>query len=159
MKQTQQNQVNSSPFLQTDLTSEDVVDRDVQRYNRSANRRFMSHRGVTHTRWALWQEVVFLKEEEKLQESDISTKQWRWSTLQSWGKSAHTKINTSYYSLPFHTYCIPAHFSTPDANTHMKNKCSSPGAGMNFRCENLWIGKIPRSMYCTWRSLNACVSV
>lgn len=49
----QQNQVNSSPFLQTDLTSEDVsceevVDRDVQRYNRSANRRFMSHRGVTH---------------------------------------------------------------------------------------------------------------
>lgn len=53
MKQTQQHQVNSSPFLQTDLTSEDVsceevVDRDVQRYNRSANRRFMSHRGVTH---------------------------------------------------------------------------------------------------------------
>lgn len=101
----------------------------------------------------------FKKEEEKLQESDISSKQWRWSTLQSWGKSAHTKINTSYYSLPFHTYCIPAHFSTPDANTHMKNKCSSLGAGMNFQCENLWIGKIPRSMYCTWRSLNACVSV
>lgn len=53
MKQTQQNQVNSSPFLQTDLTSEDVsceevVDRDVQRYIRSTNRRFMSHRGVTH---------------------------------------------------------------------------------------------------------------
>lgn len=108
----------------------------------------------------------FLKEEEKkkrlqlrLQESDISSKQGRWSTLQSWGKSAHTKINTSYYSLPFHTYCIPAHFSAPDANTHMKNKCSSPGAGMNFRCENLWIGTLPRSMYCTWRSLNACVSV
>lgn len=53
MKQTQQNQVNSSPFLQTDLTSEDVsceevVDRDVQRYIRSTKRRFMSHRGVTH---------------------------------------------------------------------------------------------------------------
>lgn len=170
MKQTQQNQVNSSPFLQTDLTSEDIVDRDVQRYNRSANRRFMSHRGVTHIlSWHLLHDLqhgerydrrlFFLKEEEKLQESDISSKQWRWSTLQSWGKSAHTKINTSYYSLPFHTYCIPAHFSTPDANTHMKNKCSSPGAGMNFRCENLWIGKIPRSMYCTWRSLNACVSV
>lgn len=41
----------------------------------------------------------------RLQESDIDEQGW-WSTLQSWGKSTHAKINTSYYSLPFHTFSM-----------------------------------------------------